>query len=109
MQMRASGVTCASAVTNDLTRCNLLTTAYSLHSGFAEANIIKILVNCRPALADNLPRIFHEPGLVRVNGLYRHGYLITPAIANAVTDLLESGPGAVRFPELLVPKESLAR
>ncbi len=82
----------------------LLSAAYSLHSGFAEANIMNFSVNCRPALADNMPRIFHEPGLVRVNGLYRHGYLITPAVAVAVTDLLASGPGSVRFPELLVPK-----
>lgn len=80
----------------------LLTAAYSLHSGFAEARIMNFSVNCRPALADNMPRIFHEPGLIRVNGLYRHGYLIAPAVATAVTNLLESGSSAVQFPELLV-------
>ncbi len=58
----------------------LLSAAYSMHSGFAEARIIKTLTNCRPALKDNLPCIEYEDKLTRINGLYRHGYLLAPAI-----------------------------
>jgi len=36
--------------------------------------------NCRPAFRDNLPRIEQEERLTRINGLYRHGYLLAPAI-----------------------------
>ena len=36
--------------------------------------------NLRPALPDNLPRIDTELGLTRINGLFRHGWLIAPAL-----------------------------
>ena len=57
-----------------------LTAAYSLHTGFAEARIIKTTVNCRPTFPDHLPRIKQEAGLIAINGLYRHGLLIAPAL-----------------------------
>ena len=58
----------------------LLSAVYSVHAGFAEARIVNQLTNCRPALGDNLPRIEQLDGLTRINGLYRHGYLFSPAI-----------------------------
>lgn len=58
----------------------LLSAVYSVHPGFAEARIVNQLTNCRPALSDNLPRIEQLDGLTRINGLYRHGYLFSPAI-----------------------------
>jgi glycine oxidase len=58
----------------------LLSAVYSMHSGFAEARIVNMLTNCRPALRDNLPKIEQREKLTRVNGLYRHGYLLAPAI-----------------------------
>ncbi|MGE4503022.1 MAG: FAD-dependent oxidoreductase [Thiomicrospira sp.] len=58
----------------------LLSAVYSVHAGFAEARIVNQLTNCRPALGDNLPRIDQLDGLTRINGLYRHGYLFSPAI-----------------------------
>jgi len=58
----------------------LLSAVYSVHPGFAEARIVNQLTNCRPALDDNLPRIEQLDGLTRINGLYRHGYLFSPAI-----------------------------
>ncbi|MCW9017208.1 MAG: glycine oxidase ThiO [Kangiellaceae bacterium] len=59
----------------------LLSAAYSLHPGFAEAKILETKTNCRPALIDNLPRVDISQGLIRVNGLYRHGFLLAPTIA----------------------------
>ncbi len=58
----------------------LLSALYSMHTGFAEARIVRMLTNCRPALKDNLPNIEQSKKLTRINGLYRHGYLLAPAI-----------------------------
>lgn len=58
----------------------LLSAVYSMHSGFAEARIVKSVTNCRPTLKDNLPKIEQKEKLTRINGLYRHGYLLAPAI-----------------------------
>lgn len=53
---------------------------YSIHPAFAEARVIETRVNCRPATMDNLPVVESEPGLIRINGLFRHGYLLAPAL-----------------------------
>ena len=58
----------------------LLSAVFSVHSGFGEARIVNSETNCRPAFKDNLPRIEQEEKLTRINGLYRHGYLLAPAI-----------------------------
>ncbi len=62
---------------------------YSIHPAFAEARILETRVNCRPATMDNLPVIEHEPGLIRVNGLYRHGFLLAPAMVQQVESTLQ--------------------
>jgi glycine oxidase len=36
--------------------------------------------NLRPALPDNLPLLEVQAGLTRINGLFRHGWLIAPAL-----------------------------
>jgi glycine oxidase len=36
--------------------------------------------NLRPALPDNEPHTHIEPGLLRINGLFRHGWLLAPAL-----------------------------
>ena len=61
----------------------LLSAVYSVHSGFGEARIVKMLTHCRPALSDNLPKIVHQNKTTRINGLYRHGYLLAPAVVEA--------------------------
>ncbi len=58
----------------------LLSAVYSMHSGFAEARIVNMVTNCRPSLRDNLPKIEHGIKMTRINGLYRHGYLLAPAV-----------------------------
>lgn len=69
----------------------LLSAAFSVHSGFAEGSIMEMRVNCRPALPDNLPRIFHRSGLIRINGLYRHGFLLAPKMVAIVRAFMETG------------------
>ncbi|MCJ8331181.1 MAG: FAD-dependent oxidoreductase [Lentisphaeria bacterium] len=66
----------------------LLSAAYSVHSGFAEARLVDVSVNCRPAFPDNLPRVSIDNSLIRVNGLFRHGFLISPVLAQTVADLI---------------------
>jgi glycine oxidase len=69
----------------------LLSAAFSLHPGFAQASIEEMRVNCRPALEDNCPRIFYQPGLLRVNGLHRHGFLVSPKLVDLVVKFLSIG------------------
>ena len=66
----------------------LLSAAYAVHPAFAEAEIVEIGVDVRPAFDDNLPKIRRYGNQIYVNGLYRHGYLAAPAIARRVTDLI---------------------
>ena len=68
----------------------LLSALYSLHSGFSEANIVKWSVNLRPALPDNLPFVGWQDGVLTVNGLYRHGYLLAPACVLQALNLWEN-------------------
>lgn len=61
----------------------LLTAAYAVHPAFAEARIIEFGAGLRPAFPDNLPRVTVDNSRIVVNGLYRHGFLIAPAVAEA--------------------------
>lgn len=65
----------------------LLSALYSVHKGFAEAEIISQSARCRPAYADNMPSIEHQGSLIRINGLYRHGYLLSPVVVNETLSL----------------------
>ncbi|MEJ2416141.1 MAG: glycine oxidase ThiO [Exilibacterium sp.] len=61
---------------------------YTINPAFAEANILESGVNLRPGFADNLPRVEQQPGLIRANGLFRHGYLLAPVVVNQVLALI---------------------
>ncbi|WCM95187.1 glycine oxidase ThiO [Acidovorax sp. NCPPB 2350] len=70
----------------------LLSAAYAVHPGFAEARILEVATQCRPTLPDNLPAIRQPaPRVLQVNGLYRHGFMISPAILDVVMELLNEG------------------
>lgn len=64
------------------TAVELMAAAHSAMPTLAEARILRLDRNLRPALPDNAPRVESAPGLLRVNGLYRHGWLIAPALAD---------------------------
>ena len=57
---------------------------YTLSPAFAEARIIEMDSNLRPAFMDNLPRVDIQAGLITANGLFRHGYLLAPAIVENI-------------------------
>ncbi len=74
----------------------LLSAAYSVDSGFAEGRIVDLVTQCRPALPNNLPsiRLLGER-VMQINGLYRHGYLIAPAMLDMVMELFDTGSSAL--------------
>jgi glycine oxidase len=74
----------------------LLNAAYALHPAFAEAELLEIGVDARPAFPDNLPRITSKNDKIYVNGLFRHGYLLAPAMARMVGEYLVDG----KIPEM---------
>jgi glycine oxidase len=60
----------------------LLSAAFSVHSGFGEARILELNAQCRPALPDHRPAIVWDgASRLSVNGLYRHGYMIAPEVS----------------------------
>lgn len=74
----------------------LLSAAYTVHSGFAEARIVEIATQCRPTLPDNLPAVRRlSERVLEVNGLYRHGFMISPAMLDVVLELLATGDSAL--------------
>jgi len=84
--------------TNDLTPASvrstleLLSAAYAVHPGFGEARILELNSQCRPTLADNLPAVREAaPRVLQINGLYRHGFMISPAVVDAVLEHMHSG------------------
>jgi len=68
----------------------LLNAAYTLHPAFGEAEILELGADLRPAFPDNLPAVRRGPRGLLVNGLYRHGFLLAPAMARQAADLVES-------------------
>ncbi|HYF98441.1 MAG TPA: glycine oxidase ThiO [Coxiellaceae bacterium] len=76
----------------------LLSAAFYVHPGFAEARLIKTVTQCRPTLRDHRPKIKYQPGFVAVNGLYRHGFLLAPALAQEVVHYVQAGYSSVRYP-----------
>jgi glycine oxidase len=78
----------------------LLNAAYALHPAFGEAEIMEIGVDARPAFPDNLPRIGrYADGTLYANGLFRHGYLLAPALARMMGDHLDAGGDPREKPE----------
>ena len=69
----------------------LLSAAYAVHPAFAEARIVEFGSGLRPAFPDNLPRIAVQDQKIAVNGLYRHGFLLAPALAELTLGYVERG------------------
>jgi glycine oxidase len=76
----------------------LLSAAYALHPAFGEAQIVEIGTGVRAAFPDNLPQLRRRGGVLYVNGLYRHGFLLAPALARRAAQVLLAGG---HFPEVM--------
>jgi glycine oxidase len=69
----------------------LLSAAFAVHPGFGEARILELNTQCRPTLPDHRPAIVWDGArTVRVNGLYRHGFMIAPEVARTAALLAEA-------------------
>ena len=69
----------------------LLSAAYAVHPGFGEARILEIASQCRPTLPDNLPALRQlGPRTLQINGLYRHGFMISPALLDATLEWVQT-------------------
>jgi len=79
-----SGVSVRSAL-------ELLSAAYAVHPAFGEARIVEIGSGLRPAFPDNLPRIAIDKQRIAVNGLFRHGFLLAPALAELTLGYIARG------------------
>ena len=63
---------------------DLLTVAQYVFPELSEARILSTDVNLRPASFNNKPFFQIKENLVHVNGLFRHGWLIAPALLSEV-------------------------
>ena len=68
----------------------LLASACVVHPSFAAGQVLELSTGIRPAYDDNLPRLRWRGRCLSVNGAYRHGFLLAPALAEFVADHLES-------------------
>ncbi|MDC0535525.1 FAD-binding oxidoreductase [Francisellaceae bacterium] len=62
----------------------LLSALYVVHPGFSESRILKLISQVRPATQSGYPEVNWENNVVSINGLNRHGYLLSPVICNQV-------------------------
>jgi glycine oxidase len=84
IESEGEGITVRSAL-------ELMTAAYAVHPAFAEARIVETGAGFRPAYPDNLPCIAIDGRHISVNGLYRHGFLLAPALAQLTLAYLQRG------------------
>ena len=61
---------------------------YSLHPSFGDAEIIEMSAGIRPSYADNLPQIKVQKNVIQINGLFRHGFLLAPILAQSLCDYI---------------------
>jgi glycine oxidase len=67
----------------------LLSCAYALIPELGEARIVDIAAGVRPSFPDNSPKIVVRGRRIFVNGLYRHGFLASPILAQVTADYIE--------------------
>ncbi|MGO2074718.1 MAG: FAD-dependent oxidoreductase, partial [Pseudoalteromonas sp.] len=67
----------------------LLSAAYTVHSGFAEGRILNIQTGLRPAFKDNRPAVTQHENVISINGLYRHGYMLAPSLVAKAVELIK--------------------
>lgn len=76
----------------------LVNSAFAIHPAFAEAEVVETGSDVRPSFIDNLPRIVVEGRRIFLNGLYRHGFLLSPALAARAAQVVFDG---AHFPEVM--------
>ncbi len=77
-----------------------MSAAYTLSPSFGDAQILDMSSGIRAAYPDNLPRISIQKHkkYIRSNGLFRHGFLLSPVMGKCITDYIETGQLNADFP-----------
>lgn len=71
----------------------LMTAAHSVLPALAEARIMRLDSNCRPATPDNNPLLQWQGQRLSIKGLFRHGWLLAPAL---VEQALQNSPLSIK-------------
>lgn len=68
----------------------LMSSLYALHPAFGEARILEFLTQLRPTLNHHDPeiRLHRQKKVMSINGLFRHGFMIAPAVCEAAVRML---------------------
>ena len=66
----------------------LLSAAYAIHPALAEARVVESGSGLRPAYPANLPEIHFQNDTYYLNGMYRHGFLLAPMMAEQLMQRL---------------------
>jgi glycine oxidase len=82
----------------------LLSTTFCVHPGFAESHIMNFNVGVRPAFCDNLPRVYLDNRCICINGLYRHGFLLAPTLADWVAQIINKSNCSQIHPNIFMEK-----
>ncbi|MDF7676883.1 FAD-dependent oxidoreductase [Neisseriaceae bacterium ESL0693] len=76
----------------------LMSALYAVHPAFGEARVLESATALRPTLNHENPEIRYDAGqrIVAMNGLFRHGFMIAPAVCEAglqvLTALMQQQP-----------------
>ncbi|WP_243264845.1 FAD-dependent oxidoreductase [Sulfitobacter sp. DSM 110093] len=77
----------------------LLSAAYALDPRFAEGEILEMDADLRPAFPNNLPGIVQRGEVLHLNGLFRHGFLMAPTLAEQAAAFLTTATTGDLFRE----------
>lgn len=66
----------------------LLSAAWAIHPALAEARVLESGTGLRPAFSHNVPEIRYQNGQFFINGMYRHGFLLAPIMAEKLMQQL---------------------
>jgi len=70
----------------------LMSALYSIHKSFGDAEILEMNAGIRPSYPDNLPKVTQEDNIITANGLYRHGFLFAPIMAEIILHKITNTP-----------------
>lgn len=79
----------------------LMSALYAVHPAFGEAQILEAASGLRPTLDHHRPEIRYRADgrLIEVNGLFRHGFMISPAVTAAASRLAVQLANGTKPPE----------
>ena len=72
---------------------DLIGAAFTIHPAFGEAEVVEMGCDLRPAFPDNMPEVRRDGRRLFINGLYRHGFLVAPALAARALAIVEAEAG----------------